>query len=120
MAQPPLSARSEGPHVKVIVRDGVLTLTANLQRVDYAAFQRGCHELRHSPEREVTLDLSHCTYGSSSFIGDLVEAVTQMKTDGKLVNVQVSPELGRLLHMAHLYHLFAYQIVDTRLESQKP
>ena len=43
----------------------------------------------------------------------LVDAVTEMKMQGKEVTVYVSPEVGRFLHMAHLYHIFAYTVVDT-------
>jgi anti-anti-sigma regulatory factor len=103
---------------KITVKDGVLCLYANLQRADYGTFQRACDELCRSNLKNVTLDLTRCTYGTSSFVGDIVEAVTQMKTDGKNVCVNVSPELGRLLQMAHLYHLFTYNIVDPHLSSK--
>ena len=100
---------------KITVKGGVLCLYGNLQRADYAAFQQACQEICQSKLKNVTLDLTRCSYGTSSFVGDIVEAVTQMKTDGKNVCVNVSPELGRLLQMAHLYHLFEYNIVDPRL-----
>jgi len=106
-----------GSHAKVLLKNGTLSVSANLQRAEYLSFQRACKELCVSKHGEVTIDLSQCTYGTSSFIGDIVEAVTQMKSDGKKVTVLVSPELGRLLHMAHLYHLFAYLIVDTQYEA---
>ncbi|HYG76192.1 MAG TPA: STAS domain-containing protein [Planctomycetota bacterium] len=114
----PQHPASSGSHAKISLHGATLTVHANLQRAEYAGFQRACNDLRLFPEREVTIDLARCTYGSSSFIGDIVEAVTQMKADGKKVTVLVSPELGRLLHMAHLYHLFAYTIVDTHLEAR--
>jgi hypothetical protein len=44
------------------------------------------------------------------FIGTLVDSVVQMKVDGKDVGVRVSPEIGHFLNMAHLYHLFSYEI----------
>jgi hypothetical protein len=114
------SPTSELPRIqpKVTLTGAILCVHANLQRADYSSFQQACVELRQSAQREVTLDLTRCTYGTSSFIGDIVEAVTQMKTDGKTVRVLVSPELGRLLQMAHLYHLFTFTIVDVRLEAQ--
>ncbi|MCY3021525.1 MAG: hypothetical protein NTW87_21130 [Planctomycetota bacterium] len=62
------------------------------------------------------MDLTRCTYLSSLFVGCLVDALTQMKADGKDVKVFVSPEIGHFLHMAHLYHLFTYQIVAPPLE----
>ena len=107
------------PHIqpKVTVNNAILYVHSNLQRADYGSFQQACAELRQSTYSEVTLDLTRCTYATSSFIGDLVEAVTQMKTEGKNVKVLVSPELGRLLHMAHLYHLIAYDIVDREIEA---
>lgn len=102
---------------KVTVKAGVLCLHANLQRTDYGTFQQACEQLRQSNLKEVQFDLTRCTYATSSFIGDLVESVTQMKTDGKAVSVLVSPELGRLLQMAHLYHLFTFNIVDPRIDA---
>jgi anti-anti-sigma factor len=83
-----------------------------LQRADFGAFQDACNALMHSKSPQVILDLTRCTYVSSLFIGMLVDAVTTMKTAGKVVNVVVSPQVGRFLHMAHLYHLFDYSIVE--------
>lgn len=100
------------PNQKIALNKGVLTLHATLQRADYNQFQRACNELASSAHREITLDLSRSTYASSIFIGILVDVVTRMKTDGKDVTVFVSAEIGKLLHMAHLYHLFTYQIVQ--------
>lgn len=110
------SSPSQGAGVfdqtSISVRDGVLTLHRNLQRADYNTFQNACAELRTSALEKATLDLGRCTYMNSMFVGVLVDVVTQMKMDGRTVVVWVSPELGRFLHMAHLYHLFTYQIVD--------
>ncbi len=97
---------------KVILNAGVLRLSGNLQRADYNFFQEACGHLCRSDVPCATLDLTHCTYVSSLIIGVLVDTVTQLKTDGKAVTVRVSPEVGRFLHMAHLYHLFSYSIVE--------
>jgi len=103
---------------KIHLKQGTLVLLDDLQRGDLSAFQSACEELARIANTKVCLDLTKCTYVSSLFIGVLVEAVTQMKTNGKDVSVYVSPEIGRFLHMAHLYHLFSYQIMDTRLEAK--
>jgi anti-anti-sigma regulatory factor len=103
---------------KFLLKEGILTLQANLHRADYNGFQQACNQLRTSPVKTVRLDLTKCTYVSSLFIGLLVDVVTQMKADGKDVTVHVSPEVGRFLHMAHLYHLFAYTIVDPPTEER--
>jgi anti-anti-sigma factor len=97
---------------KIAVSDGVLVLKTNLQRADYSGFEEACRELQLSAFPKILLDLTRCTYVSSLFIGILVDSVTQMKADGKDVLVHVSPEVGRFLHMAHLYHLIQYKIVD--------
>jgi anti-anti-sigma regulatory factor len=110
--------RTTVPDTKFLLNEGVLTLQANLHRADYNGFQQACHKLRTSKAQAVRLDLTKCTYVSSLFIGLLVDVVTQMKTDGKDVTVHVSPEVGRFLHMAHLYHLFAYTIVDPPAEER--
>lgn len=114
----PITQPSVSVQPKITIRQGVLCVYANLQRSDYVSFQLACNELCQSPQKEIIIDLTRCTYGTSSFVGDIVEAVTQMKTDGKSVCVKVSPELGRLLHMAHLYHLFSYIIVDPQLNEK--
>jgi len=80
-------------------------------RVDFADFERAMKELDQIRVMEVSIDLTQCTYASSLFIGALVEGVTQLKTHGKNVKVRVSPELGRFLNMARLFHLFDYEIV---------
>jgi len=98
--------------LRVAVHDGTLVVHANLLRADYNAFQKACAALMasSSSHKTVTLDLTRCTYLSSLFIGTLVDTVVQMKADGKIVAVCVSPEIGHFLNMAHLYHLFGYQI----------
>jgi anti-anti-sigma factor len=97
---------------RITVADGVLTLAANPLRADIAAFAAACGQLAGSQAGTAILDLTRCTYLSSQYIGVLVDTVTQMKMDGREVVVRVSPELGRFLHMAHLYHIFAYEIAD--------
>ena len=97
---------------KVSLCDGKLRLNCNMQRADEGAFQKACEELLKSPVREVEIDLTACTYINSLAIGTLVDTVTQLKADGKQVTVRVSREVGRFLHMAHLYHLFSYEIVE--------
>src|SRR5438105_676256 len=95
-----------------VLKDGKLCLNANLPRSEYSAFQGACDELIHCALKEVTIDLTACTYVNSLFIGTLVDAVTQMKMNGKQVNVYVSPEVGHFFHMAHLYHLFVYKVIQ--------
>jgi anti-anti-sigma regulatory factor len=97
---------------KIVCKDGVLKLMCNLQRADFSVFQELCAQLCRSNYETVTIDFTMCTYVNSLVIGSLVDTVTQLKTDGKEVTVLVSPEVGRFLHMAHLYHLFAYEIVE--------
>ena len=95
-------------------------MQCTLQRADFAAFQEACNALVHSPSPHVVLDLTRCTYVSSLFIGMLVDAVTSMQTAGKTIDVLVSPQVGRFLHMAHLYHLFEYTIVETAESAIEP
>ena len=102
---------------KVLVKDSVLQLQCTLQRADFNAFQEGCAALSRCKTPNVMLDLTRCTYVSSLFIGMLVDAVTSMKSQGKVVSVQVSPQVGRFLHMAHLYHLIQYSIVEPTEEA---
>jgi anti-anti-sigma regulatory factor len=97
---------------RVLFEKGRLQVQCALQRADFGAFQDGCNALMHSPSPHVVLDLTRCTYVSSLFIGVLVDAVTTMQTAGKTIDVLVSPQVGRFLHMAHLYHLFEYTIVE--------
>ena len=97
---------------KIILKQGVLKLMCNLQRADDLQFQAACEQLCKQQGNEFLIDLTLCTYINSLGIGSLVDTVTQLKTDGKQVTVKVSPEIGRFLHMAHLYHLFSYQIVE--------
>jgi len=99
----------------VCLKDAQLTLKGNLQRADHAAFEHACQTLVRSAHCKVVLDLTASTYVSSLVIGILVDSVTQMRADGKDVKVRVSPEVGRFLHMAHLYHLFSYEIVEPNL-----
>lgn len=106
------------PAHKIVFKDNYLKLCCNLQRADYAPFQVACEKLGKSPAQQVTLDLTMCTYISSLIIGILVDSVTTMKAAGKDVQVRVSPEVGRFLHMAHLYHLFNYEIVQPNLEAK--
>lgn len=95
----------------LLTGDCTLSVQANLLRADYHAFEAACDRLCSSPQRAATLDLTRCTYLSSMFIGALVDTVIQMQVDGKAVRILVSAEIGRFLNMAHLYHLFAYEIV---------
>jgi anti-anti-sigma regulatory factor len=88
----------------------MLIVHTNLMRVDHAGFEVACRELCARTMPSVHIDLTRCTYLSSMFIGTLVDCVVQMKVDGKTVGVRVSPEIGHFLNMAHLYHLFSYEI----------
>ena len=64
------------------------------------------------------MDLKRCASLTSAFVGALVDAVVQMRADGKSVVVYVSPEVGRFLNMAHLYHLMSYELGEP-LETQR-
>jgi anti-anti-sigma regulatory factor len=90
-----------------------LTVLGNPMRVDFADFERELEALKTLHAHEVSIDLTKCTYASSLFIGALVEGVTSLKSSGRTVKVRVSPELGRFLNMARLFHLFEYEIVGT-------
>ena len=107
-----VSAEKQALQKKILVEEGTLTLESTLQRSDYNNFQEGCNRLCNSNANSVLLDLSRCTYVSSMLIGLLVDKVTMMKERRKDVLVRVSPEVGRFLHMAHLYHLLNYEIVE--------
>lgn len=98
---------------RVVRKDAVLSVLGNPMRVDFADFEKALADLNAIKVPSVTIDLTQCTYASSLFIGALVEGVTQLKTHGKTVTVRVSPELGRFLNMARLFHLFEYQIVES-------
>jgi anti-anti-sigma factor len=111
-------SETPGAKTKLLVSEGVLVLATNLQRADYSAFENACRELQQSQYKKILLDLTRCTYVSSLFIGILVDSVTQMKAEGKEVMVHVSPEVGRFLHMAHLYHLIQYKILDATLKEK--
>lgn len=97
---------------KVQVNEGTLTLGSTLQRSDYHVFQEGCNRLCKSSADSILLDLTRCTFVSSLLIGMLVEKVTEMREMNKKVLVRVSPEVGHFLHMAHIYHLINYEIVE--------
>ena len=101
----------------VIVSGPKLEVMRTLQRADFGVFQDGWKALTHCPSPQVMLDLTRCTYVSSLFIGMLVDAVTSLRTAGKVVKVHVSPQVGRFLNMAHLYHLFEYTVVEPPEES---
>ncbi|MEI6232602.1 MAG: STAS domain-containing protein [Planctomycetota bacterium] len=99
------------------VVDGLFTLNAgalcalgDVQRGDLRAFKDACTALRDCGQQSVFIDFSRCSYISSLFIGELAEAVMQMTASGKDVHVVVSPEIGKTLHMARLYHLFTFEI----------
>jgi anti-anti-sigma factor len=100
----------------MFLNDNILKMNGNLQRADYGSFERACQTLVQSKHLKVEIDLTNCTYVSSLVIGMLVDSITQMKADNKDVKVRVSPEVGRFLHMAHLYHLFSYDIVEPNLD----
>jgi anti-anti-sigma factor len=115
VSRPTKSAAPVGSASKIEMTQERLRVTANLQRADINHFQEACAALCKTSHQDVVIELTRCTYVSSLVIGILVDTVTQLKTDGKQVTVLVSPEVGRFLHMAHLYHLFAYQVVDAAL-----
>lgn len=89
---------------------GSLRVLGDLQRCDLAVFKQACHALCDSEHQSAFVDLTHCAYMSSLFIGELADAVMRMKSGGKDVHVAVSAEIGKTLHMARLFHLFEYEI----------
>ncbi len=95
---------------KFSLNAGSLRALANLQREDLGAFKSACAALRESACQSVFINLARCSYMSSLFIGELAEAVMGMKSAGKEVHVEVSPEIWKILYMARLYHLFEYEI----------
>ncbi len=95
---------------RIALNAGSLRALDDLQRADLAAFKKACAMLCASDHQSVFIDLNRCVYISSLFIGELAEAVMQMTAAGKDVHVVVSPEIGKTLHMARLYHLFDYEI----------
>ncbi len=95
---------------KFALNAGSLRAGNGLLRSDLAAFKQACANLCESNHQSVFIDLTRCAYISSLFIGELAQAVMKMTAGGKEVHVEVSPEIGKTLHMARLYHLFAYEI----------
>lgn len=95
---------------KIALSAGSLRAAGEFQRGELAAFKRSFKDLSESPCRSVFVDLKRCPRLNSMFIGELTDAVVRMKAGGKDVHVEVSPELGKLLHMARLYCLFDYEI----------
>jgi len=112
MSENPAASQVSVVHSKVCTSGDAVCLMGNLQRQDFKLFEQACAQLRESPAHAVTLDLTRCTYVSSLTIGILVDAVTEMKALGKEVRVLVSPKVARFLHLAHLYHLFSYEIAE--------
>ena len=100
---------------RIALYAGSLRALADLQRSDLSAFKQACATLCASDHQSVFIDLNRCAYISSLFIGELAEAVMQMTAAGKDVHVEVSPEIGKTLHMARLYHLFDYEICSELL-----
>jgi anti-anti-sigma factor len=113
MISPTQNSISKETSAKIILKPGLLKLTCNIQRADDLQFQMMCEQLCEQKLEEFLIDLTSCTYMNSLAIGALVDTVSHLKTIGKQVTVKVSPEIGRFLHMAHLYHLFSYQVVET-------
>ena len=95
---------------KIALNAGALRALGELQRSDLSAFKQACEELCASEHQSIFIDLARCAYISSVFIGELADAVMRMTASGKDVHVEVSPEIGKTLHMARLYHLFDYEI----------
>ena len=96
---------------KIVAEDGTLRLNGNPAHVDYAAFEKACGALFRTSCACVLIDLTRCTYLNSMFVGLLVDTVIQIKGAGKKVRLCVSPEVGRFFNMAHLYHLFDYEVL---------
>jgi len=106
-SRPPTGAIS----ARIVLEGGVLKLNGNPVHADYAAFERACNALSGTTCACVVVDLTRCTYLNSVFVGLLVETVTQMKSAGKKVRLYVSPEVGHFFNMAHLFHLFDYEVL---------
>jgi anti-anti-sigma regulatory factor len=106
---------ADKPVEKISLRAGALRAAGELQRGDLGVFKQSFSQLCNSPCRSIFVDLRHCSQLGSMFIGELAEAVMRMKAGGKDVHVEVSPELGKLLHMARMYCLFDYDICAAEL-----
>lgn len=100
---------------KISLNAGALRASGELQRSDLSAFRHSIASLCASPCRSIFVDLKDCSQIGSLFIGELAHAVERMKAGGKDVHVEVSPEVGKLLHMARMYCLFDYDICAAEL-----
>lgn len=95
---------------KISLNAGALHASGELRRSDLSAFRQSIACLCESPCRSIFVDLKCCSQMGSMFIGELANAVVRMKAGGKDVHVEVSPEVGKLLHLARMYCLFDYDI----------
>jgi ABC-type transporter Mla MlaB component len=100
---------------KLELSAGTLRALTELQRADLCTFRNSCEQLGHSNLSSISLDLTRCSQLSSMFISELADAVMRIKATGKEVHVEVSPQLGKMLHKAHLYHLFQYTISSAEI-----
>jgi anti-anti-sigma factor len=96
---------------KIVLEGGVLRINGNPAHADFAAFEKACSTVLSTLCACIVMDLTRCTYLSSMFVGLLVDTVTQLKGAGRKVRLCVSPEVGQFFNMAHLYHLFDYEIL---------
>ncbi len=100
--------------------NGVLYIRGALNGAQLSAFKGGLAKMVESRDHEVLVDFTQCRYLSSVFIGQLVDSILSAKEKGKIVYVNASPEIGRFLRMAHLHHLFDFEVVgvdQTAVES---
>lgn len=105
------SAHDECPlNAKIALSAGALRATGDLQRGDLPTFRQSFQQLCESPQRNIFVDLKQCRRMGSRFIGEMADAVMRMQAGGKDVHVEVSPEIGKLLHLARIYCLFEYDI----------
>lgn len=95
----------------ISVEDGTLRLKGNPLHADFGAFEKACSSMSRTSCACIVMDLTRCTYLNSMFVGLLVDTVVQLKGTGKKVRLCVSPEVGRFFNMAHLFHLFDYEIL---------
>jgi anti-anti-sigma factor len=105
-----MAARSSLNRNSAMLKNGVLTVRGELLRADLPKFKAACSKLCAGKRSRVTLDLTGCTHMGSLFLGALADAVLRLKEQGKDVQVDVSPAVGKILHMACLFNLFAFKI----------
>jgi len=111
----PARIDSTQPNAKISLSAGALRACGELQRADLPSFRKSFQQLCECPDHSIFVDLKKCTRLGSMFIGEMADAVMRMQAGGKKVHIEVSPEIGKLLHLARLYCLFDYDITTAEI-----